>query len=175
MTCTADWTEEWLAAGRSSQKWTPINPIDSHYCCRGRHTLTGCTEASCFSLQTVFLSPFLGGSSSLCWCCCCSCCFCWRPMLLCFWKSREPINVCSQRGTEHSESQPFPQAMSNKEAETAQRETEARGVDNMFPLLLNTERTNMITGMLACSLCNDWVISKTKIKRSQLPNEKEWI
>lgn len=52
--------------------------------------------------------------------------------------------MCSQRGEEHSESQLFPQAMGNKEVgDSAERERErGEGVDNMFPLLLNTERNN---------------------------------
>lgn len=49
------------------------------------------------------------------------------PMPLCFWRSREPINGRSQRGTERSESQLFPEATGDEEAETARGGTQARG------------------------------------------------
>ncbi|KAK2884689.1 hypothetical protein Q8A73_021163 [Channa argus] len=62
------------------------------------------------------------------------------------------------KGEEHSESQLFPQAMGNEEVgetegDNADR-TRGKGVDNMFPLLLYTERNNMITAALACSRYN---------------------
>lgn len=72
-------------------------------------------------------------------------------MLLCFWGSGEPINVCSQRGEEHSESQLFPQAMGNKEVGDSAERERGEGVDNMFPFLVNTEGNNMITAVLTCS------------------------
>lgn len=75
--------------------------------------------------------------------------------------------MCSQRGIEHSESQLFPEATGNKEGETAAGERHrGEGVDNMFPLLLNAERTNMITGMLARSLRDDWVTGMHKKNRA---------
>lgn len=73
-------------------------------------------------------------------------------MLLWFWGSGEPTGVCAQRGEEHSESQLLPQAMGNKEVGDSDEREGGEGVDNMFPLLLNTKRRNsMITAMLACS------------------------
>lgn len=121
-----------------------INPIDSHYSRRGRqrenrHTSAGCAEASwwfpcsSFFFFIFFLSPFrlfFLSSTSRKLAAGTSCC------------SAEPINVCSQRGEEHSESQLFPQAMGNEEVgETVQREEEGRGGWQHVSLcLLHTEK-----------------------------------
>lgn len=51
--------------------------------------------------------------------------------------------MCSQSGEEPSESQPFPQAMGNEEVGDCAGRERGKGVDNMFPLVLNTEKNSM--------------------------------
>lgn len=58
--------------------------------------------------------------------------------------------MCSQSGEEPLESQPFPQAMGNKEVGDSAGRERGKGVDNMFPLVLNTERNSMISAALQC-------------------------
>lgn len=81
----------------------------------------------------------------------------WLPashaaLLLGEWRANQCVLT---KGEEHSESQLFPEAMGNEEVgetegDSAERER-GEGVDNMFPLLLYTERNNMITAALTCS------------------------
>lgn len=61
---------------------------------------------------------------------------CRHPMLLCFWGSGEPINVCSQRGKSIQKAncslRPWAKKKWERQRETVQREKEARGLTTCF-------------------------------------------
>ena len=127
------------------QEGNVLNSIDSHYSERGRQekgtdiprqvVVKPPDDLFFFSCRLLFEQHQQKAG-------------CRHPMLLCFWGSGEPINVCSQRGESIQKAncslRPWAMKKWERQRETAERER-GKGVDNMFPLLLYTERNNMIT------------------------------
>lgn len=144
-------TEETIAFDLTKRhEGNVLNPIDSHYNRRGRqeekrHTWTGCGEASWQFPPLIFSLRLFWAAPAESWLL--------APHAALLWGSREPINVCSQRGKSIQKANCSPRPWAMKKWDRQRQTVQARGLTTCF-LCCYTERNNMITAPVTCSKYN---------------------